>query len=427
MSADGGVIWMMSCMKRLWLFSVVLMMTAACAGRDNAPPAAGTVTTPVADLPVSASFRAQQPTGVPTAVPAEVIAAADAEYLLLTNIYERLSPSVVNIEVIVDTGNPDFFDDASGSGFIYDMQGHIITNAHVVADTTAVSVTFSDGYITPAEIVGVDPFSDLAVIRVNVEPERLLPVTIGDSTLVRVGQRAIAIGNPFGLASSMTVGIVSALGRQLPSGEMISAEIPPGYNNPSIIQVDASINPGNSGGPLLNSQGEVIGVNSAIRTESGIFEGVAFAIPARTVQRVVPELIANGEVEYAWLGITSLSAEDGLGVAALAETLTLPVTRGVLIDTIIPGSPASEAGLRGGDRSQRIRNQNVCVGGDIIVAVNDVYIANMDELLGYLVANARPGDVVEMIVVRGDQTFAVPVTLAARPTDDTTLDLSCGG
>lgn len=406
--------------SRYGILLLVLVLTlAACQGAPLPPDAVAS--TPVSGL-LNTAFQAQ----LATAVPQAVINEADAEYLLLTNIYERLAPSVVNIEVAVETPHPDIveFGVSRASGFVLDTEGHIVTNAHVVADASNISVTFNDGYVTTAELVGSDVFSDLAVVRVNVNPDRLHPLVIGDSDSVHVGARAIAIGNPFGLASSMTVGIVSGLGRQLPSAELISNDITPGFQNPSIIQVDTDINPGNSGGPLLNSQGEVIGVNTAIRTESGIFEGVGFAVPAATVRRVVPELIAKGQVEYAWLGITVLPVDEGYGVAALAEPLGLPVEAGVLINNVSNNSPASKGGLQGGNHLETVRGRTVCAGGDIIVAINGDFIATMDELVSYLVVNTAPGDTVTLLVVRGQDTFEVPVTLESRPT---TIDVPlCG-
>ncbi|MEZ4668730.1 MAG: trypsin-like peptidase domain-containing protein [Anaerolineae bacterium] len=411
---------------KLLSLSALIVLAACNLTQQATPPPQSILSTPVADLPVNASSRSPAEQTQPTAVPQSVIDEADAEYILLTNVYERLLPSVVNVEVLTSPSATGFHDAARGSGFIYDDNGHVITNAHVANDTISVTVTFYDGYVAEASVVGVDLFSDLAVLKIDVDAARLYPVTFADSDQIHVGQRAIAIGNPFGLASSMTVGIVSGLGRQLPSAEMISNDVTPNFNNPSIIQVDADINPGNSGGPLLNSRGEVIGVNTAIRTESGVFEGVGFSVPANTVLRVVPELIEKGKVEYSWLGISTMSAEDGLGVAALAEPLQLPVKQGVLIDEVTPDSPADEAGLLGGNRSTRVRGQPVCAGGDIIVAINGVYIASMDELMSYLVVNTHPGDTVTVLTVRGDQTFELPVTLRARPDQISTEPRPCG-
>jgi 2-alkenal reductase len=256
------------------------------------------------------------------------------------------------------------------------------------------------------------------VVKVNVDAERLRPLAMIDSDRVRVGQRAIAIGNPFGLNSSMSVGIISGLGRTLRSAELIDAEAIPGFQNPSIIQTDTPINPGNSGGPLLNSAGEVVAVTTAIRTESGVFQGVGFAVPANTVQRVIPELIAKGRVDYAWMGISVAPEDSGFSVAALAEPLALPVESGVLIRGVTIGSPADRAGLRGGTEIQNIRNTPVCVGGDIVVAVNGFYVQNMDELVAYLVTRTAPGDTVILRVVRDQETFEVPMTLENRPESD---------
>ena len=214
----------------------------------------------------------------------------------------------------------------------------------------------------------------------------------------------------------MTTGIISAKGRQLPSAELIDASVPGGFQNPSIIQVDADINPGNSGGPLLNSNGEVIGVNTAIRTETGVFEGVGFAVPASTVARVVPELIENSEVNYAWIGISAMSAADGFGVASLAEALELPVSAGVMLSTITPGSPAAKAGLQGGDEIVIIRGREICVGGDIIVSVDEQMVRTMDELVTYLVTNSKPDDTINVRIIRDGEPLDLDVTLEARPT-----------
>jgi S1-C subfamily serine protease len=391
-----------------FVLGLITLLLAACQLQQVSPPPQAVASTPIDSLLVNVAYQ------VPTPVPQTVIDAADAEYLLLTNIYERVAPSVINIQVVggMDVGR--------GSGFVFDTQGHIITNAHVVQGAQSIDVTFNTGYITPAEVVGLDGYSDLAVIRVNVDESRLFPVTFADSDTVRVGERAIAIGNPFGLASSMTLGIVSGLGRQLPSAELVNAGLS-SFRNPSIIQVDTDINPGNSGGPLLNSRGEVIGVNAAIRTDTGYAQGVGFAIPANTIKRVVPELIEKGQVEYSWLGISTRVEDDGFSVAALAEPLNLPVEAGVLVDRITVDSPADKAGLRGGSQSIEVRGASICAGGDIIIAVNGLYIRNMDELVGYLVVNTAPGDVVNLLVVRDNETFELPLTLEARPSTDAGL------
>jgi S1-C subfamily serine protease len=396
---------------RAALLGAVAVLLAACAGIAPAPEF--TRGPAVADLPIRAQEQAALPR--PTPVAEAIIAEADAEYLLLTNLYERVTPSVVNIEALVPVRGTTFVDTARGSGFVYDETGHIITNAHVVQGADQIQVTFADGFVAPARIVGVDTYSDLAVLRVNVAAERLLPLVLADSDAVRVGQRAIAIGNPFGLSSSMSAGIVSGKGRTLRSAELIDQSAVPGFQNPAIIQTDTPINPGNSGGPLLNSLGEVIGVNTAIRSESGVFAGVGFAVPANTVARVVPELIAKGRVDYGWLGITVLPESAGFSVTALAEPLGLPVTAGVLIRDIHIGSPADRAGLQGGDHFETVRGQAVCDGGDIIVAVDGRYVNNMDELVQYLVVNTGPGDTIDLLIVRGAETFSVPLTLEARP------------
>lgn len=393
---------------------VVLSLLAACS--DVTAPTVGIISTPVDQLPVSVSYQ-QSDTTQPTAVPASVIAEADAEYLLLTNIYERVAPSVVNIEADVpENDGSGELTVSRGSGFVYDMQGHIITNAHVINNALAIRVTFNSGYVASGTIVGIDTFSDIGVLQVSVSLEHLRPVGLmSDSNILRVGQRAIAIGNPFGLNSSMSVGIVSGLGRTLRSAELIDAAAPAGFQNPSIIQTDAPINPGNSGGPLLTSQGEVMGINTAIRTDSGVFQGVGFAVPSNTVRRVVPSLIETGSVAYSWMGISVTPEDNGYGVAGLAPDLNLPVDSGVLVRGVTVNSPADKAGIRGGNTVLEVRGQPVCIGGDIIVAVDGLYIDNLDELLTYLIVHSQPGSVVQLLVVRENETFEVPMLLEARP------------
>lgn len=407
--AGVPVLFLMTAMFMLGAAAVVVVGFALPTRQPAVQPAA---------LVSGQSARSQrtvlQPT--PSPLPPEFVQAVDAEYVLLGNIYERVSPSVVNIDVAVAVNTEfDAIDVGSGSGFIYSESGYIITNSHVVRDADGIRVTFRDGYVAEADLIGIDDFSDLAVIRVAADPSRLIPVVFGNSDDLYVGQRVIAIGNPFGLESSMTTGTISALGRTLPSAELLDPNQQP-FKNPSIIQVDAEINPGNSGGPLLNSYGEVVGVNTAIRTETGTFQGVGFAVPASTVQRVVPELIENGEVAYSWLGISSLSPEGGFGLAGLADALGLPVTTGVLLQTVTPDSPADLAGLRGGvNNGTVVRGREIYVGGDIIVAINEHFVETMDDLVGYLVVNTKPGDEVILTIVRDGETIDIPVLLGSRP------------
>jgi S1-C subfamily serine protease len=350
----------------------------------------------------------------PTPISTQVVAEADAEHQLLTNIYQRVNPSVVNIEIVSRFQTSTNIIDSSGSGFVLDTEGHIVTNAHVVRDAEEIVVTFFDGYVANAKLVGVDDYSDLGVIEVDPSRATLVPVILGDSNSLQVGQRVIAIGNPFGLNGSMTDGIISALDRSLLSAQLLDPTYKP-YNNPSIIQVDAAVNPGNSGGPLLNSYGEVIGITTAIRTENGGFQGIAFAVPVNTVKRIVPQLIANGKAEYSWLGISSPPADQGYSVAAVAEELGLPVRNGVLISAVTPGSPAERAGLQAGTNTQVVRGMEVPTDSDIIVAINGTMIRDIDDLLAYLVENTSPGDKVVLTIVRRGQTLDLDVTLGVRP------------
>ena len=401
---------------RLFALLILLFTMALVACRPTPTLfARATPSTPVMDLPVAfaASTLSAQ---LPTPVAASVIAEADAEYTLLTNLYERSALSVVNVEVQMPSSAlyPQG-EQTRGSGFVYDDLGYIITNAHVIANAKGVRVTFHNGTNVAATVIGYDSYSDLGVIQVAPTGVQLLPLELGESSGVRVGQRAITIGNPFGLSASMSVGIVSGIGRTLRSAELVDENALPGFQNPSIIQIDAPINPGSSGGPLLNSEGFVVGVTTAIRTDSGVFAGVGFAVPSATVKRVVPQLIENGRVEYPWLGISVGSEDNGFGVAGLAETLNLPVEAGVMVRGITTGSPADSAGVRGGSQVIDVRGEPVCVGGDIIVAINDTYVTSMDALTVYLIEQTHVGESVSLRVVRDQQTFDVPVKLIARP------------
>ncbi|MDE2854029.1 MAG: trypsin-like peptidase domain-containing protein [Chloroflexota bacterium] len=389
-------------MRQLLLAACALLL-AACAGEAVSPAGA-----------LTGRGEASAQAETPTALPSAMIEAADAEYTLLTNLYERASPSVVSIEsTFIDAAGAGAT--RRGSGFVYDRQGHIITNAHLVKDVAAITATLRNAYVLQAELIGLDSFSDLAVLKVDTAQDRLTPLRIGESASVKVGQRAISIGNPFGQETSMTVGIVSGLGRTLPSGELIEAGVAPGFDNPSIIQIDGAIHPGNSGGPLLDSKGLVIGITTAMRSDSGGFQGIGFAVPADTMRRVIPDLLRQGQVDYAWMGISVMREDGGYGVAGLSEALDLPVERGVLLRGVSEGSPAQLAGLRGGTALVDVRGELVCAGGDLIVAINDYYFDDLDGLVTYLVQNTRPGDDVELVAIRDRRQLELRLQLQSRP------------
>lgn len=385
---------------------------------------------PVTTVPISAPAVAATPISPPTLppsptpLPPELVREADAEELLLINLYEQVSPSVVSIQAVKTVESfehpplpegiptPDFPDEffrqeGEGSGFVVDTQGHIVTNNHVVVDTSELLVTFHDGTVLTAKIVGTDPDSDLAVIKVDAPPESLRPITWGNSDLVRVGQRAVAIGNPFGYENTLTSGIISGLSRSLPAIT--------GYRIPEIIQTDAAINPGNSGGPLLNSQGEVVGVNSAIVpnfNESGerSFLGVGFAIPSNLAQRVAPVLIEQGKYSHPWIGFSGMDVRP-----EIAAAMDLPGVKGALIIQVVPDSPAEKAGLRGGSREVQVMGQPLMVGGDVITRIDDYEVRRFDDVLSYLSRRGEVGQEVELTIIREGRTQTNTVTLGERP------------
>lgn len=322
--------------------------------------------------------------------------------LALIDVYERVNPSVVFI--VVEAGGIEL---NSGSGFVYDEQGHIITNNHVVENGDAYEVVFSDGSRRRAERVGSDADSDLAVIRVEPLPDGVQPVTLGDSAALRVGQIVVAIGNPFGEQSSLSMGVVSGLGRRIPSAR----ETPGGtFSLPEVIQTDAPINPGNSGGPLLNLQGEVIGVNSAIRSDTGFNSGVGFAIPVKAVERVAPALIRDGSYSYPYIGVTTLPAGIDLD---LQEALALPQASGVYVTGLTAGGPAERAGLIAAPAGQGPIGAGP--GGDLIVAIDDREVQDFHDLISYLVFETEVGQTVQVTVLREGGRVVIPVTLGQRP------------
>lgn len=322
---------------------------------------------------------------------------------LLTQRYEEINPGVVNIGVIADLGNGQQGAGA-GSGFVLDTEGHIVTNNHVVDQATEIVAIFFNGLQAEAELIGTDDDSDLAIIKVDALPEDVHPLTVADSDTVEVGDWAIAIGNPFGLGSSMTLGIVSAIGRSIPSGATPFAI-------PQAIQTDAAINPGNSGGPLLNLAGQVIGVNAQIRTAgANANSGVGFAIPANVVRHIAPVLIANGFYEWPWLGVEG--APVGL---TLMEANNLETQQGAYIIEVVPGGPADDAGLRG---AQIVESAGIQIptGGDVVIAVDGESVRDFDDLSSQIAFKA-PGEETVLTVLRDGAEEEITVTLEARPSE----------
>lgn len=397
-------------------------------------------------LPILKKMEASTSRGAITEATAAPTTSTEAVAALegaLENIYTKVNPSVVSIRVVQKekTTLPTMFNpfrfffgpqeqplpqqqpqeqyrQGAGSGFVWDQEGHIVTNNHVVAGANKIRVTFADGSSAEAKVVGTDPDSDLAVIKVDTSAEQLQPVEVADSTQVKVGQLAVAIGNPFTLENTMTVGFVSALGRQLPVGSD-SQDGPdvspkPSYTIPDIIQTDAPINPGNSGGVLVNDQGQVIGVTAAIESPVRASAGIGFAIPAAIVQKVVPTLIKGGTYEHPWLGLSGISINPDLAAAMKLKA----EQRGALVIDVTPGSPADKAGLRGSDRQMTVDGQDVRVGGDVITAFNGQAVNGFDDLVANLVSSAQVGQSVKLTIMRDGKEETVEVTPAARPAAD---------
>ena len=364
----------------------------------------------------------------PARADTDAVAIVAAHEAVLIGVYESALPSMVRIEVARrftsqdrprrpglppgsdrSFGPPDqpegLVPRGEGPGFVWSDEGYIVTNHHVIDGADRVTVLFADGSEYEAEVLGSDPDSDLAVLKLDPQSKQLRAVSLGDSGDLKVGQLALAIGSPFGQEFSMTRGIISALGRTIPSAEGL-------FSNPQIIQTDAPINPGNSGGPLLDRLGRVIGINSQIVSRSGASAGVGFAVPIDTAKRVVPELIANGRYEYAYLGVSGASLRP-----RLAEAKGLPVgTTGVLLASIVDGGPSDIAGLRGNERTVEVDGDRFPVGGDVITGIDGLKIKTMHDLLAYLVESTRPGDVVSLEVIRdGGELETVDVTLGTRP------------
>ncbi len=366
---------------------------------------------PAAFLPMPTPTPTAPPTPTPAppilpTVPAEAFHALEAQ---VEAVYEMAAPAVVNIttrSIAYDFFMQPIPQEGTGSGFLYDDQGHIVTNYHVVENAEEVIVILSDGRSFPAEIVGVDPSSDLAVVRIRAE-NLPRPLPLADSDQLRVGQFVIAIGSPFGQVGTMTLGIISALGRviQSPDGRFIG----------EAIQTDAAINPGNSGGPLLDLQGRVIGVNSQIISPSQASAGIGFAVSSNTVRRVVPHLIAEGRYPHPWLGVEVLTLTPEWVRALRQVGMPVPVEEGLLVLSVVRGGPAERAGIRGGNQVARIGGYRVPIGGDIITAINGYPVPSLRELNVYLDTRTRVGDTVEVTLFRNGREMKVAVTLAERP------------
>jgi len=321
--------------------------------------------------------------------------------LTLIELFEKSEEGVVKIKVERISSQGDTVD--MGSGFVYDNLGHIITNAHVVADANKATVTFLDGSQYSAEIIGKDKFTDIAVIKVSEKPRLLHPLQIGDSSLLQVGEQVAAIGNPFGLSGSMTSGIVSQMGRLLATQDT-------GFSIPDVIQTDAAINPGNSGGPLLNMKGQVIGINTAIQSGTGEFSGIGFAIPSNTVSKIVPTLIKEGKYPHPWIGIVGQDIDP-----VLAKVLDLKQAKGFLVMTVVDGSPADKAGLKGMSQTKVIDGKEYPVDGDIIISVDGKEVRKISDILIHLQREKSVGDEMVLGILRDGDFMDLILKLVERP------------
>ena len=324
----------------------------------------------------------------------------ESKTLSLIDIFEKAEAGVVRVNT--QRNQTEAEPGGVGSGFVFDKKGHIITNAHVIEDSTKTVVTFLDGRSYNAQIIGVDEYTDIGVIKVNADLKLLHPVSLGDSSNLQVGEPVTAIGNPFGLSGSMTSGIISQMGRLLPSGS--------GYSIPDVIQTDAAINPGNSGGPLLNMRGDIVGINTAIQSSTGEFTGVGFAIPSQTVAKIVPTLISEGEYNHPWIGISGRDIDPDM-----AKVLGLEDALGFLVITVVEDSPAWDAGLIGSDKTIEVEGREYSIGGDIITAVDGIDVRKIDDILIHLQRVKTVGDEMDLEILRDNRTTNVTIVLQERP------------
>ena len=315
----------------------------------------------------------------------------------LVDIFEKSEGSVVQVNVL--RGGSD---GGMGSGFVYSEEGYIITNQHVVRDAKKVTVTFLDGEAYIGDVIGTDPDLDIAVVKVSPSNTYLQPITIGDSSELKVGEKIAAIGNPFGLSGSMTSGIVSQIGRLLPQES--------GYSIPDVIQTDAAINPGNSGGPLINMKGEVVGINTAIQSITGEFSGIGFAVPSNTVKKIVPVLIENGEFKHPWMGISGRDVDP-----ELADFRELKSSKGFLVISVIEGSPAEQAGLIGVTETKEVDGRELAIDGDIVLSIDGKTVRKISDILIHLQREKSIGDEMVLSVNRNGEILELTMVLEERP------------
>ena len=375
---------------RIVLAAIILILGAYWAGARYGPHQP----TKVEALPAVASN---------TSTIAQRDAALTEDESINVKIYRQASPAVANI--LTKATEYDFFMDpvpveGAGSGFIIDTRGYILTNYHVVEGAQSIEVVLGDQSRYPAKFIGADQRNDVALVKIEPKGKQLVALQLGDSGTLQVGQKVLAIGNPFGFQSTLTTGVVSALGRTVQTSQSTFIE--------EAIQTDAAINRGNSGGPLINSRGEVIGINSAIYTPSGTTAGIGFAIPINTAKSIANDLITSGRVHRAFLGVETISIVGGL-----AEALDLPVQDGLLVETVTKGGPAASAGIHGGDRVAQAGMRRFYIGGDVIVAIDNQKVATQFDV-NLVLNHHRPGDVVNVTVYRGGRKMDIPVKLGER-------------
>jgi S1-C subfamily serine protease len=411
--------------KKLPLFVLIILLTIAVLGctvtlpwrieRRKPTPTPPPTPTPIVivvtptETHTPMTTASPTPTQAPPQVPAVTEEPAMALEAQVEAVYDQAGPAVVNITTQIlayDIFMRPIPQEGTGSGFLYDTEGHIVTNYHVVANAEELSVTLPDGRVYPATVAGVDPSNDLAVIRIRAD-DLPQPIALGGSDGLHVGQFVVAIGNPFGQEGTLTLGVISALGRIIESpDERFIGEA---------IQTDAAINPGNSGGPLLDLSGRVIGVNSQIISPSRASAGIGFAVPSNTVRRVVPQLITQGYYSHPWLGVTPIELTPERAQVLRQGGMEIPVEEGLIVLETARGGPFDQAGIRGPDQVVRVGNTRIPVGMDIVTAINDEPIPDFKELTVYLETETQVGDTVHVTLIRNGQEMTVPITLAERP------------